>query len=123
MKLYSNKELCQNNLGLSEPSNVQSVLAVLSEYPSRLIETFSTPQINKYGVYGVNLFVDGIMQEIIVDDHFPIVPGFLKDFKMLFMKPEKHEIGVILMEKALAKLYGDYETSRKQPVHELLETL
>lgn len=55
-------------------------------------------------MYIVKLFIDGVWDLIICDAEFPI--NYKK--KLVYAQPSKHEIWVLLIEKAWAKVFGSY---------------
>jgi hypothetical protein len=61
------------------------------------------------GVYALRFCVDGAWRRVIVDDQFPCSAH---DGKPVFSKAHGHEIWVLLVEKAYAKLQGSYHACR-----------
>lgn len=59
------------NLGYLGNCWFLSALAVVSERPDILEKLFITKQYNHFGIYEMRLCVDGLWQNIIVDDYFP----------------------------------------------------
>jgi len=51
------------------------------------------------------LFINGVWKTIIVDACFPID----KNGSFCAAQPNKHQIWVMLLEKAWAKIFGSYE--------------
>lgn len=47
-------------------------LATLAEWPDRVKKCFVSDKANVQGVFGVNMYLDGIFQTIWVDDYFPV---------------------------------------------------
>lgn len=48
-----------------------SSLSALAEWPARLKKNFITQTTNPEGVYEVSLCINGIFEEIFLDDYFP----------------------------------------------------
>jgi calpain-15 len=60
---------------------------------------------NKDGLYAVAICVNGIWQEIILDD---LIPCTLRDKKPAFNTSKEGELWVMLLEKAWAKIHNGY---------------
>jgi len=67
---------------------------------------FSTKEYNSVGVYVVNVYVNGSLMEIVVDDFIPVDT---RTNKPLFAQKESANIWPIILEKAWAKVNGSYE--------------
>ena len=50
-------------------------MAALADKPERILRLIKYPEINKAGCYVVNLYINGFVQEVIIDDYFPVLPG------------------------------------------------
>jgi calpain-15 len=87
-----------------------SCLAALAEKPERIHRLFKTKEVNSSGCYIINLCVNGIWTEIAVDDYLPIDPSTRQ---LAFAKSKPMDniavIWVSLLEKAWAKLNGNYD--------------
>ena len=81
-----------------------SVLSVLSEKPQRIKNLFLSDKQNKFGIYGMKICKNGEWKEVVVDDYIPCYKG-----DPAFSKANGNELWVILLEKAWAKLHGNYE--------------
>ncbi len=81
-----------------------SCLVSLSKHPELLRNLIKTKNINKAGVYAINLCVNGTWQDIIVDDWLPTIGG-----KLTFGHTSNSSIWLPLIEKAWAKLNGNYD--------------
>lgn len=57
--------------GMLADSYLLAVLCAMAEQQTRIVDLFLSQRKSKFGVYGVRLFVNGEMQEVIVDDSFP----------------------------------------------------
>jgi len=75
----------------------------VSEYPSRITKLFLVNKENKYGCYAVNLYICGALSTIVVDDKFP---AYATQWALTCSREE--EIWVMVLEKAWAKVHGNY---------------
>jgi len=99
-----------------------SSLSAMAEYPSRLNQIYLNDNSNKYGVYAMKIYVQGVPQELIVDDYFPCY-GDRKIPTPLFSKPKGKELWVLLAEKVWAKMYKNYIACEAGFMDEALEYL
>jgi len=67
-----------------------------------------TPNANDDGLYRVKLCKNGEWSIVTIDDYFPCYP----DGGPIFSKCHGNELWVLLLEKAYAKLHGNYYTLR-----------
>ena len=58
---------------------------------------------NEVGIYGIRLCKNGEFVEVIIDDFIPV-----RYDNPTFSKSTGHELWVILLEKAFAKIHGSY---------------
>ena len=79
-------------------------LASLAERPQLVQRLFLTKEVNKYGVYRVRLCKNGEWQVVTVDDYFPCEAYGTP----IFSRSHGNELWVLLLEKAYAKLHGNY---------------
>lgn len=79
--------------------------ASLAERPSRIRSLFLAQSKNQPGVYAISMYFDGLPTEVWVDEYFPVdkTTG-----KMFFSFAGEGELWVSLLEKAYAKLRGNY---------------
>lgn len=70
---------------------------------------FKSQKKNKFGCYGVDLYVTGEIQEVVVDDVFPFDDSPEVDTWAFAKASNNNEVFVMILEKALAKIYGSYE--------------
>lgn len=80
-----------------------SALSSLAEHTNLISRLFDTVKYNKEGFYAVWLNHDGIWKHIVLDDYFPCfgqIPAFSKS--------NGSELWVMILEKAYAKLFGNY---------------
>ena len=81
-----------------------SALAALAEQEYRIKNIFPDLTVNPNGIYMARILHNGILQEVLIDDYFPLRNG-----KVGFAQPSaKNEIWVMVLEKCWAKLYGSY---------------
>lgn len=97
-----------------------SAMAVVSERPDILEQLFLTKQYNHSGVYEMRLCIDGLWTNVFVDDYFPC---HKRSRTMVFAVGRKNQLWVSLLEKALAKIYGNYAMLRAGRTVEGLSTL
>ncbi|KAI1711398.1 calpain family cysteine protease domain-containing protein [Ditylenchus destructor] len=97
-----------------------SALAVVAERPDILEKIVITREFSHYGVYEIRLCVDGIWQSVVLDDFFPC---HQKSKTMVFAVGRNNQLWVSLIEKALAKMYGNYAALRAGRSYEGLSTL
>eukprot|EP00826_Nyctotherus_ovalis_P039385 TRINITY_DN3787_c0_g1_i6.p1 TRINITY_DN3787_c0_g1~~TRINITY_DN3787_c0_g1_i6.p1 ORF type:complete len:929 (+),score=272.17 TRINITY_DN3787_c0_g1_i6:165-2951(+) len=90
----------------------------VSEYPGRITKLFLVNKENKHGCYAVNLYVCGSLCTIIVDDYFP---AFGSKWALTSSKDE--EIWVMVLEKAWAKVHGNYAVTAGGDSRESLSCL
>jgi len=103
---------------LIEPSDIKqgslgncwfmSALASLAERPKLVENLFITKDKNKEGVYRLKFCKNGDWVDVTIDDYFPCntYSG------PLFSRANGNEMWVLLIEKAYAKIHGNYWTLR-----------
>ena len=106
MKVYS--EITPSDIvqGFCGDCYFLSAISSLAEFPDRLKDIFITKEINDAGCYALKLFINGEPERVVVDDYFPW-HTFNKNWAFSRSNGE-HEIWVLLLEKAWAKIYGSY---------------
>ena len=93
-----------------------SALAMLAERPALIERLFLTKEVNSLGVYRVKLCKNGEWTTVTVDDYFPCYP----EGDPLFSKCHGNELWALLLEKAFAKIHGNYFLLRGGFVNEAL---
>ena len=83
-------------------------LASLAERPKLVENLFMTKVKNKEGIYRVKFCKNGIWVEVTIDDFFPCRPKG----NPYFSRGNGNEMWVLLIEKAYAKLHGNYYSLR-----------
>ena len=100
-----------------------SSLSSLAEHPPRIMRLVEDQVINKEAVYYVKLSVDGIWRYILLDEFVPVD----SDGQPLFAQPrcenQMREIWCMLVEKAWAKIFGNYQVTEAGLPSEVLNSL
>lgn len=96
--------------GKSGDSFFVAVLASLAQEKDRIKNLFIHPtnKVNASGIYIVQLWVNGKLQPIVVDDYIPVEAD---SGEPVFCKSKNKEIWAIILEKAWAKLNGNFARS------------
>eukprot|EP00818_Percolomonas_sp_WS_P005362 CAMPEP_0117448768 /NCGR_PEP_ID=MMETSP0759-20121206/7579_1 /TAXON_ID=63605 /ORGANISM="Percolomonas cosmopolitus, Strain WS" /LENGTH=739 /DNA_ID=CAMNT_0005241181 /DNA_START=141 /DNA_END=2360 /DNA_ORIENTATION=- len=72
--------------------------------PKRIENLFYPKQFSERGVYSVRLFIEGKFQFVLIDDFLPIKNG-----RVIFAhSKDSSELWASLLEKAVAKVFGNY---------------
>ena len=77
----------------------------IAEHQDRIKKLFLSRKVNKAGCYCVALCINGLWEEIILDDWIPCEAGTLQ---IAFNHTQTRELWAILLEKAWAKAHGGY---------------
>ena len=114
VELNDNNEQLKIFQGNIEPNDIKqgalgdcyflSSLSVISERPDRISNLFVTKEVNKHGLFAVNMTKNGEKVQVLVDSNIPCLNG-----KPVFSSANGNELWVIILEKAWAKLHGSYE--------------
>jgi len=83
-------------------------LSSLAERPALVQRLFLTQEVNPEGVYFLRFCKDGEWVTVAVDDYFPCFPMG----EPMFSRAHGAELWVLLLEKAYAKLFGNYYALR-----------
>ena len=83
-----------------------SVLGSLCKFPELIEKLFYFKEKTKEHVYGIYFYINGIKKLVLIDDFLPYIGVGFKQFAM--SKSEENEIWVALIEKAWAKINGNY---------------
>ena len=84
--------------------------AALSWFPERIEKIFLTDELNKEGIIAVRFFVGGRPRVVVIDDALP----WKNSSRLMFAQTsEDHGSWVPYLEKAFAKLSGNYEKTAK----------
>lgn len=66
---------------------------------------------NKAGIYEMQFYIGGVKTSVVVDDNIPVTKrGYVGEGRPGFCTTSEEELWAILMEKAWAKLHGDFES-------------
>ena len=84
--------------------NFSSSISCISEKPNLIKRLINNKKISKFGFYIINLCINGLWKKIFIDDLFPCIP---KSNPMITHSPS-NEIWILLLEKALAKIFDSY---------------
>ena len=108
-KEYSYESIIQGSIG---DCYLISALCALSQYPKLLINEkdnciniIHNFKYREVGYYEIKLFINGEYQIVIVDDYIPYDP-IIND--IAFVKTSKNFFWILLVEKAIAKVFGGY---------------
>ena len=83
-----------------------TLCSLASQQPMEVENLFVTKELNKSGRYAMNLWVNGCLQVVVVDDYIPYDTVAKRP---VFAGKETKNIWPILLEKAWAKVNGSYE--------------
>ena len=83
-----------------------SVLGSLCKFPELVDKLFYFKEKTKEHIYGIYFYINGHKKLVLIDDYLPYVGVGFKQFAM--SKSEENEIWVALIEKAWAKINGNY---------------
>jgi calpain-15 len=75
----------------------------LAEYPDRIRKLFVCNCLNDNNIFGVRVTKNGESKLVLLDDSFPC-----KNNRVAFSTAHDNELWVLLLEKAWAKMHGDY---------------
>lgn len=94
-------------------SYVIDTLNTLSTQPGLLMRLFEDLEVNEKGVYQIWLNINGAWEQVLIDDSVPVFGNSAGKAQFLHLSPninpENNEIWMILLFKALAKVYGGYQ--------------
>jgi calpain-15 len=87
--------------------------------PTLVERLFLTKDYNEEGVYHVKICKNGEWVEVAIDDYFPCFPNGAP----IFSKGHGNELWVLILEKAYAKLHGNYKSIVGGMPHEAMMDL
>ncbi|CAI2386182.1 unnamed protein product [Moneuplotes crassus] len=93
-----------------------SALATLAERPALIERLFIIKEVSQYGIYKIKICKNGEWTTVTIDDFFPCYP----EGGPIFSRGHGNELWVLLLEKAYAKLHGNYLQLRKGFTNEAL---
>ena len=113
-------------------NNFLSAIIAMSKYPKIIRKLFLTDKKNKNGIYGLKIAKNGFLQEIVLDDYFPVLKS-LQDiinnspnnnsYHLCFTHSKDNTLWVQILEKAFAKAYGSYEILSKKNIESILKDI
>ena len=115
--IYPNQKLFGDTLQLStvKQGNLGdcyflAALENLTNHPQSIKKLFVQPagKANKIGIYQVQFYISGQLKSVVVDDYVPIDKVTKK---LAFCRAINQEIWPLILEKAWAKLHGNYAKS------------
>ena len=83
-----------------------SSLAGIAENDQRIKDLFCSLETNEYGVYGANLYKNGIKMQVVIDDKIVCLGD---SDEIAFAAAHGPELWVILLEKMWAKIHSCYD--------------
>mmetsp|Transcript_28873 Transcript_28873/g.27773 ORF Transcript_28873/g.27773 Transcript_28873/m.27773 type:complete len:173 (-) Transcript_28873:426-944(-) len=109
MSLFGPNSLTPDNILQGSLGNcyfVSALCTICSESPNRLRQIFLNTTVNKSGLYGVRLCINGQFQNVFVDDFIPVdkTTGL-----PVFSRTKDGTLWLSILEKAWAKIHGNYE--------------
>ena len=105
--------------GLIPCNHLDSALSSLAEKYNLIKRIFKTEYYNENGIYQIKLCVNGEWCTIIIDDYFPCIPLS----SPLVTRSQSNELWILILEKALAKVYDCYYNLTCVNISEFLLTL
>ena len=81
-----------------------AAISSIAEHPERLARIFLTKENEGNGLFAVALCLNGVWEDVILDDHAPCNANGKLDFNT----SKTNELWVVLLEKAWAKVHGGY---------------
>ena len=88
-----------------------SAISTVAEYPGRIEKLFLNNQneLSRTGIYGMNIYTLGFPQTILVDDFLPLTNKKGKSSTLYAELSNNGALWGAIMEKVLAKRFGNYE--------------
>ena len=96
-----------------------SAIAALCKYPKLIDRLFYIKEKSNEHCYGCYIRINGIWQLVLVDDYIPCYGNYGLNF--VFTSTNGNELWVILLEKAWAKLNGNYAKAIGGEPHEVFD--
>lgn len=106
IKIFNYQEVEPNDIhqGILPDNHLASCLSALAEKGNLIKRLFKSDQYSNYGVYQVKLCINGEWNTVTIDDYFPCIP---KGNPLVSRSPG-NELWVLILEKAIAKIYESY---------------
>ena len=99
---FSGDDIIQGELG---DCYLLSSISALAEFPGRVQKLFIQKEKNSAGCYVVLLYVSGKRIDVVMDDYFPVN----QYNQPAFAGSKDQELWVMLIEKAWAKIHGNFD--------------
>lgn len=108
INIFNYQEVEPNDIqqGILPDNHLASALSALAEKGNLIKRLFKSDSYSQLGVYQVKLCVNGEWNTITIDDYFPCIPKS----NPLVSRSQSNEIWVLIIEKAIAKIYESYYT-------------
>jgi len=119
LKLYDRVAPEDIDLGSNPDSSFGIALQVLSEFPTRLIQSIINKEVNKNGIYSCKYHVLGLAAEVYSDDLYPCN----EKGEFMFLKNKNKELWQTVLEKSAAKFYGCYKNTQDGLLDDLFEDI
>lgn len=103
-KIYDSFSADDIEQGILGDCYLLAAVSALAEFPGRVQQLFLQTNRNNAGCYVVRLFICGKYVNIHVDDYFPLDASS----RLAFAGSKGEELWVMLVEKAWAKVHGDF---------------
>ena len=97
-----------------------SAMAAIAEFSDRIKRCFLTRTTSKEGVYCVAMYINGVCEEVVMDDQFPC---HARTKTVAFNSSADNELWVMLIEKAWAKVHGGFLNISAGLIREALHDL
>ena len=114
-------------------NNFLSAIIAMSQYPKIIKKLFISDKKNKNGIFGLKICKNGYLQEIIIDDFFPVLKPNItnindnnlnkSNYPYCFTHSKDNSLWVQIIEKAFAKVYGSYEILSTKDLEGILKDL
>ena len=105
--------------GLIPCNHLDSALSSLAEKYNLIKRIFKTDNYNENGIYQIKLCVNGEWITVVIDDYFPCIPLS----SPLVTRSQSNELWILILEKALAKIYDCYYNLTCVNISDFLLTL
>ena len=108
IRVFNYNEVEPNDIqqGILPDNHLASTLSALAEKGNLIKRLFKSDAYSPYGVYQVRLCINGEWNIITVDDYFPCIPRS----NPLVSRSPGNELWVLILEKAIAKVFESYYT-------------
>ena len=119
--LYRNEIPLINDVkqGLLPTNNLDCVVNALTEKKNLINRLIRNKSFNKNGIYKIKLCIKGEWVTVIIDDYFPCLPFS----SPIVSSTYSNDLWVLLIQKALAKSFGNYYNLINISIHQYLNIL